>query len=486
LRLSALIDEGVRLVGDGAVEITGLSGDSREVRAGDLFAALGGARTDGRRFVGEALARGARAVLGPPGLAAQGLAVPVVEDADPRRRLALMAARLHRRQPRTIAAVTGTNGKTSTAVFTRQLWTALGHKAASLGTLGLDAPGRHEAGALTTPDPVRLHALLDELAAEGVEHLVLEASSHGLDQRRLDGLRLTAAAFTNLSRDHFDYHGSEAAYLAAKRRLFRELLPRGAGAVLNADAPEHEVLLADARERGLEVVDYGRTAGRLRLVAQAPRGLGQDLEFALDGRHHALTLPLVGPFQAMNALAAIGFVLATRGDLDRAVEALPSLRGAAGRMQLVARHPNGAAVFVDYAHTPDALEKALAALRAHTADRLLVVFGCGGDRDPGKRPLMGRIARRLADRVYVTDDNPRGEEPAAIRRAIMAEAGAACEIGDRALAIAEAMAELGTRDVLLVAGKGHETGQTVAGVTHPFDDAAVCRAAAGALAGAAA
>lgn len=486
MRLSALIDGEARLLGDGTVEITGLTADSREVRPGDLFAALGGARTDGRRFVADAVARGGRAVLGPPGLGALAPGVPVVEDPDPRRRLALMAARLHARQPRAVVAVTGTNGKTSTAVFTRQLWAALGHRAASLGTLGLDAPGRREPGALTTPDPVRLHALLAGLAADGVEHVALEASSHGLDQRRLDGLVLAAGAFTNLSRDHLDYHGSEAAYLAAKRRLFRELLPPGAAAVLNADAPEHGLLLADAAERRLEVIDYGRAARRLRLLDQQPEGLGQRLELAFDGRRHAVTVPLVGPFQAMNVLAALGLVLATGGDLARALATLPTLEGAPGRMQLVARAPGGAAVFVDYAHTPDALEKALLALRGHTAGRLAVVFGCGGDRDPGKRPIMGRIARSLADRVYVTDDNPRGEPPSEIRRAILVEAAGAREIGDRGRAIAEAIAELRPGDVLLVAGKGHETGQTVAGVTRPFDDAEVCREAVAALAGAAA
>jgi UDP-N-acetylmuramoyl-L-alanyl-D-glutamate--2,6-diaminopimelate ligase len=486
LRLLDLIDVDARLRGDGSVEITALSADSRELCPGVLFAALGGARTDGRRFIAEAIAKGAAAVLGPPGTADLGLAVPVVEDADPRRRLALMAARLHPRQPRVVAAVTGTNGKTSTAVFTRQLWQAQGLRAASLGTLGLDAPGRREPGALTTPDPIRLHALLGALAGDGVEHLVLEASSHGLDQRRLDGVTLAAAAFTNLSRDHLDYHGGEAAYLAAKRRLFRELLPEGAVAVLNADAPELGLLLEDAAARRLEVVDYGRAARRLRLLSQRPHGRGQDLELLLDGRRHAVALPLVGPFQAMNALAALGIVIATGGDLERAATALPQLEGASGRMQLVARHPDGAAVFVDYAHTPDALEQALLALRPHTRGRLVLVFGCGGDRDPGKRPIMGRIARTFADRVYVTDDNPRSEPPAAIRRAVLEEAPEAREVGDRAQAIGLAMAELRPGDVLLVAGKGHETGQTVGGVTHPFDDAVVCRAAAAALAGAAA
>jgi UDP-N-acetylmuramoyl-L-alanyl-D-glutamate--2,6-diaminopimelate ligase len=469
----------MRLIGDGAVEIGGLCADSRQLRPGELFAALGGARDDGRRYLAEALARGAAAVLGPTGLAEAGLPVPVIEADQPRRALARMAARLAGAQPACVVAVTGTNGKTSTAVFTRQLWQKLGRPAASLGTLGLDAPGRHVPGALTTPDPIALHRLAAELAQEGVQHLALEASSHGLDQHRLDGLSLAAAAFTNLTRDHFDYHGGAAAYLAAKRRLFTELLPQGAAAVLNADVPEFATLAGDARDRGLEVFDYGRAAARLRLLGQRPHGPGQELELELDGWRTRLTLPLVGGFQAWNALAALGLVVASGGDLRAAAEALSGLEGAPGRMQLVARHGNGAPIFVDYAHTPDALEQALAALRAHTEGRLIVVFGCGGDRDPGKRPVMGRIARDNADRVIVTDDNPRGEDPAWIRAAAMQTAGIeAIEIGDRARAIAEAVAMLRPGDVLLVAGKGHETGQTVAGVTHPFDDAAVCRAAA--------
>jgi UDP-N-acetylmuramoyl-L-alanyl-D-glutamate--2,6-diaminopimelate ligase len=478
LRLSLLAGEGMRLMGDGAVEIDGLCADSRQLRPGELFAALGGARDDGRRYLADALARGAAAVLGPKGVGDGGLAVPVVEADEPRRALALMAARFAGAQPDCVVAVTGTNGKTSTAVFTRQIWQKLGQPAASLGTLGLHAPGRHVPGSLTTPDPIVLHRLAAELAREGVQHLAIEASSHGLDQHRLDGLRLSAGAFTNLTRDHYDYHGSEAAYLAAKRRLFTELLPRGAAAVLNADVPEFASLAADARGRGLDIVDYGREAGRLRLVSQQPHELGQDLELELDGWRAKLSLPLVGDFQAWNALAALGLVLATGGDLRRAAEALSEIEGAPGRMELVARHPNGAPIFVDYAHTPDALQKALLALRAHTEGRLIVVFGCGGDRDPGKRPVMGRIARERADRVIVTDDNPRGEDPAWIRAAAMQAAGpGAVEIGDRAQAIAEAVAMLRPGDVLLVAGKGHETGQTIAGMTHPFDDAAVCRAA---------
>ena len=481
MRLSSLAVEGTRLVGDGAVEIGGLSADSRAVRPGDLFAALPGGQHDGRRFVADALQRGAVAVLGGTGLAAAIPGVPVLEAAEPRRALALVAAALFARQPATVVAVTGTNGKTSTAVFTRQLWRACGSTAASLGTLGVQAPGLDRPGLLTTPDPVALHAVLAELADAGITHLAMEASSHGLDQRRLDGVRLKAAAFTNLTRDHYDYHGSPEAYLAAKRRLFRELLPRGTVAVLNADVPEFATLAADARARGVDVIDYGRAASGLRIVEQKLDAGGQLLAYRRAGRELTVRLALVGAFQAWNALAALGLVIATGGDADVAGGALSLLEGAPGRMKLATRLANGAPVFVDYAHTPDSLEKALLALRCHTERRLHVVFGCGGDRDPGKRPLMGSIAQRLADLVYVTDDNPRSEEPAAIRRAVLAAAPGAVEIGDRAEAIALAMAALQPGDILLVAGKGHERGQTIGAQTLPFDDVEVCRAAAAAL-----
>lgn len=481
MRLSSLAIDGTRLVGDGDVEIGGVSADSRTVRPGDLFAALPGGQQDGRSFAAEAVQRGAVAVLGAVGIAGAVPGVPVLESAEPRRALALIAAKLFGRQPATVVAVTGTNGKTSTVVFTRQLWRACGRTAGSLGTLGVQAPGIDRPGLLTTPDPVALHATLAELADAGVDHLAMEASSHGLDQRRLDGVQLAAAAFTNLTRDHYDYHGSPEAYFAAKRRLFRELLPPGAVAVLNADVPEFAALSADARARGIEVVDYGRAASCLRIVEQELDAGGQVLTYARGGREMTVRLALVGAFQAWNALAALGLVIATGGDADVAGAAMSLLEGAPGRMKLATRLPNGAPVFVDYAHTPDSLEKALASLRAHTERRLHVVFGCGGDRDPGKRPLMGAIAHDLADVVYVTDDNPRTEEPAAIRRAVLAAAPGAIEIGDRAEAIATAMATLQPGDVLLVAGKGHERGQTIGTRTLPFDDVEVCRAAAAAL-----
>ena len=485
MRLSRLLAPGLNVASDGRqVEITGLTADSRDVRPGMLFAALAGSRADGRDFIDDAVARGAAAVLADPSLAGLALPVPLILDANPRRRLALMAARLFERQPRCVAAVTGTNGKTSVAGFTRQIWTGLGLAAGALGTLGLDAAGVQRSGNLTTPDPVQLHALLAELAGAGIDHLVLEASSHGLDQHRLDGVGLSAAAFTNLSRDHFDYHGSFAEYLAAKRRLFSELLPPEGIAVLNADQPEYAPLAEVCRGRGIVVLDYGRRAERLRLQLQVPDPDGQEIRFALDGREHEVRLSLVGRFQAANALAALGLVVACGADPAAAIGALAGLRGVRGRLERILGHPRGAQVFVDYAHTPDALAQALDALRPHAAGRLVALFGCGGDRDPGKRAEMGRIAATQADQVFVTDDNPRSEEPAAIRRAILAGCPGALEIGDRRAAIRTALAGLEAGDVLLVAGKGHESGQIVGERVLPFDDAAEVRAALAELRGA--
>jgi UDP-N-acetylmuramoyl-L-alanyl-D-glutamate--2,6-diaminopimelate ligase len=487
MRLSRLLAPGLTVAGDGQrVAITGLTADSRDVRPGMLFAALAGGRADGRQFIDDAIARGAVAVLTDPSLAHLVLPVPLILDANPRRRLALMAARLFERQPRCIAAVTGTNGKTSVAGLTRQIWAGLGLAAGSLGTLGLDAAGAHRSSNLTTPDPVQLHALLADVAAAGVDHLVLEASSHGLDQHRLDGVRLSAAAFTNLSRDHFDYHGSFAEYLAAKRRLFSELLPPKGIAVLNADQPEYAPLADVCRGRGIVVLDYGWQAERLQLRAQVPEGDGQEIRLALDGQEHEVRLSLVGRFQAANVLAALGLVVACGAEPEAAMAALAGLCGVRGRLERVTGHPKGAQVFVDYAHTPDALAQALDALRPHTAGRLIALFGCGGDRDRGKRAEMGRIAAAQADRVLVTDDNPRSEDPAAIRRAILEGCPGAIEIGDRRAAIRTAIAGLDGGDVLLVAGKGHESGQVVGDRVLPFDDVTEVRAALVELGGAAA
>jgi len=483
--------------GDGGTEIRALAADSRAVGPGALFAALPGARADGRAFIADAIGRGAAAVLAPTGtdLPAEARGTALVTADAPRSALARMAARFHGRQPARIAAVTGTNGKTSVASFTRQLWAHHGATAASLGTLGLVPDGLATSpGALTTPDPVALHRCLAELADAGCDHLAIEASSHGLDQGRLDGLAVTAAAFTNLSQDHLDYHADMASYWAAKRRLFAELLPPGATAVINADAPEAGDLRDVCRARGLRALTYGTHAhegsqyersqhlgshGGAELLIQdrVPGPAGQQLGLRLAGERHDVHLPLVGDFQAMNALAALGLAIADGMPMAAAVAGLAQLEGVPGRLQRVAQTPGGGQVVVDYAHAPGALETVLTALRPHAHGRLVAVIGCGGDRDRGKRPRMGAIAARLADSVIVTDDNPRSEDPAAIRRAVLDGAPGAREIGDRGEAIRTAVADLEPGDVLLIAGKGHETGQVVGERTLPFDDAAVARAA---------
>ncbi|SMF71003.1 UDP-N-acetylmuramoylalanyl-D-glutamate--2,6-diaminopimelate ligase [Tistlia consotensis] len=454
-------------------EILGLTADSRRVEPGWLFAAIPGTRYDGRDYIDEAVSRGASAVLAPAGtrLKDYGRAIALIEDSQPRRALAQMAATFHGRQPRTIAAVTGTNGKTSVASFTRQLWELLGWPAASLGTLGLVPPRADAPKALTTPDPVELARCLADLETAGFEHLCMEASSHGLDQFRLDGVRLSAAAFTNLSRDHLDYHGTMAGYLAAKKRLFAELLPEGGTAVLNADVPEFEELGALCRGRGQRVIAYGRDGADLRLKALAPESGRLVLTLEVLGKEVTVALPVAGTFQAWNALAALGLVLAEPAVAPcQAVAALEKLSGVPGRVELVGSTPAGGLVYVDYAHTPDAIETVLKAVRPHTAGRLLVVFGAGGDRDPGKRPLMGEAAVANADLAIVTDDNPRSEPPAAIRAQVLVAAPGALEVGDRRKAIEQAVALLEPGDALVIAGKGHEAGQIVGDRVLPFDD----------------
>jgi UDP-N-acetylmuramoyl-L-alanyl-D-glutamate--2,6-diaminopimelate ligase len=462
-----------------AVEVTGLTADSRKVGPGYLFAALPGTQSDGREFIDEAVSKGAVVVLAPKGTALKSYGHPValVEDDNPRRRLAILAARFYNAQPELVAAVTGTNGKTSVADFTRQIWRHAGLKAASLGTLGLIPDHEAAPSSLTTPDPVELHACLAALAEDGVERLAMEASSHGLDQFRLDGVRVAAAAFTNLSRDHLDYHGEMDSYFNAKRRLFAELVESKGTAVLNADDPAHLELEEVARARGLRVMTYGWGGRNLVLRELEPTPEGLAMTFDLCGNRCEASLPLAGAFQAHNVLAALGLAIATDCDKDAAVGALAGLRGVAGRMEHVGRTPLGGDVYVDYAHTPDALATALKAARPHARKRLVVVFGCGGDRDPGKRPQMGAIASELADEAIVTDDNPRGEEPAAIRQEILAAAPGASEVGDRGEAIARAVVGLREGDVLVIAGKGHEPGQIVAGRVLPFDDRQVARAA---------
>lgn len=452
------------------VPIKGLAADSREVKPGYLFAALPGVKTDGTRFISEALERGAAAILVPEGTKVPVGSAALIEDSDPRRRLALIAARFYGLQPRTAVAVTGTNGKTSVASFVRQLWAKQGFKAASLGTVGVVTPSGTKILKHTTPDPIELHAILAALAKDGITHLALEASSHGLQQRRVDGIEFAAGAFTNISRDHLDYHASVEDYFAQKLRLFTELLPRGATVVVDIDSGAGREVAAASEARGLRVISVGREGNGLQLVSAEIDGFGQILAIAHDGKQYKVRLPLVGAFQASNALVAAGLAIATGGSPATVLPMLESLQGARGRLDLAGTAREGAPIFVDYAHTPDALAKSLDALRPYVANRLLVVFGCGGDRDKGKRPEMGKVAVTKADLAIVTDDNPRSENPAAIRKEILAGAEGAVEIGDRARAIAEAVSMLRTGDVLLVAGKGHETGQTIGATVIPFSD----------------
>jgi UDP-N-acetylmuramoyl-L-alanyl-D-glutamate--2,6-diaminopimelate ligase len=456
--------------GAARVPITGLAADSREVKPGYLFAALPGVKTDGARFIEDALARGAAAILVAEGAAPASGSAAIIEDSDPRRRLALIASRFFGLLPKTAVAVTGTNGKTSVASFLRQLWAGQGFKAASLGTVGVVSPSGTQILKHTTPDPIELHGILAALAGDSVTHLALEASSHGLQQRRVDGVTLAAGAFTNISRDHLDYHASFEDYFAQKLRLFAELLPQGAGAVVDVDSEAGLRVASVAEGRGLKLISVGQAGKTLRLVSAELDGFGQILVVEHAGKRLRLRLPLVGAFQASNALVATGLAMATGADAATVLPMLESLQGARGRLDLAGTAQAGAPIFIDYAHTPDALAKALDALRPYVENRLVVVFGCGGDRDRGKRPEMGRIAAAKADLAIVTDDNPRSENPAAIRKQILSAAPDAVEIGDRAAAIADAVAKLERGDVLLVAGKGHETGQTIGTIVIPFSD----------------
>jgi UDP-N-acetylmuramoyl-L-alanyl-D-glutamate--2,6-diaminopimelate ligase len=459
--------------------ITGVTADSRQVRPGFLFTALPGSKVDGRTFIAAALKAGAAAILAPEDVKSS--QAPVIHAYDPRRAYALAASSFYEhKQPPIVVAVTGTNGKTSVATFCMELFTALGRKAASMGTVGvkigdeaLTPPG------MTTPDAGDVARLMAELADRGVTHLALEASSHGIDQRRLDGVKIAAAGFTNLTQDHLDYHGTMGVYRAAKLRLFDTLLSRGATAVLNSDSDAFGAFAATARLSGETLFSVGEAGQGLRLVSRTPTPQGQTLVIEAKGKQHTVKLPLAGLFQASNALVAAGLVIATGEEPAKVLAALETLKGAPGRLQRVAAR-NGAEAYVDYAHTPDGLETVLAAMRPHVTGKLVVVFGAGGDRDRTKRPLMGEIAARLADVAIVTDDNPRSEEPASIRAAILAAAPGAIEIGDRREAIVHAASLLGPGDILVVAGKGHEQGQTIAGVVHPFDDVIVTREALGA------
>ncbi|MBC7908099.1 MAG: UDP-N-acetylmuramoyl-L-alanyl-D-glutamate--2,6-diaminopimelate ligase [Rhodospirillaceae bacterium] len=462
-------------------EISGLTADSRKVQPGYLFAALPGTKANGRGFIADAIAKGAAVILAPQGTEIDTGNVPLVTIANPRRAFALAAAAFYGVQPAVMAAVTGTNGKTSTANFARQMWALLGLKSAALGTLGIIADGWPHKGSLTTPDPADLHAALAELAHMGVTHACMEASSHGLDQYRLEGVTLKAAAFTNLTRDHLDYHVDMETYAVAKQRLFTELLPTDGVVVINADSDMAPRLTAIAAKRGQTVLSYGSKGADLKLIDAHPEPHGQALDLNILGRAVTIHLPLAGTFQIANALAALGLVIACGADPIAATATLESLEGVPGRLQKVAETATGAPVYVDYAHTPDALETVLAALRPHAA-RLILVFGCGGDRDPGKRPQMGAIAVRMADIAIVTDDNPRSEDATLIRRAILAAAPTATEIADRAEAIRHAVGLAQAGDVVVLAGKGHEAGQIVGAITLPFDDAEEARKAVGGVA----
>ena len=472
-RLSELFN---RPFGDDPV-IAGVTADSRKVTTGWLFAALPGTKVDGRDFAEGAVAKGAAAILAPEG-GLEGLGVPVVRSEDARRAYALASAAFWGKQPAMCVAVTGTNGKTSVAGFCRQIFAQLGHKAASMGTLGVvvSQPGQPDQQltppGLTTPDAGDVAEMVARLAEMGVTHLALEASSHGVDQRRIDGVKLSAAGFTNFTQDHLDYHGSMEAYRAAKLRLFDTLTPAGAMAVLNADSEAFPRFAAAAVTSGQTVFSVGEEGQGLRLLSRRPTPAGQDLVVEAGGVVHTIQLPLAGAFQASNVLVAAGLCIAAGESSASVLKALESLEGAAGRLQRVGRGPKGGEAYVDYAHTPDGLQTVLEALRPHTAGKLIAVFGAGGDRDRGKRPLMGAIGVRLADIAIVTDDNPRSEDPASIRAAILAAAPGARDIGDRRQAIRAAVALMGEGDVLVVAGKGHEQGQIIAGVVHPFDDVA--------------
>lgn len=450
------------------LSVAGLTADSRAVKPGHVFVALPGSIVDGAAFIPQAVAAGAVAVVAGSGTGAP--QVPLVTSDNPRRLFARMAARFHGSQPGIVVAVTGTSGKTSVASFVREIWTSMGFRAASLGTVGVVSPSGTIELEHTTPDAMKLQEIAAQLSADDVEHLAIEASSHGLDQYRLDGLRIAAAGFTNLSHDHLDYHASVEDYFNAKMRLFEELLTPGSAAVINVDTARGQEAARRARARGLEVWSVGQAGETIRVLNVSRASSGQHLSVEVKGRCHAVDLPLVGDFQVSNALIAAGLVLSTGGDEKLVMHALQSLKGAKGRLELVGRTKSGAPVFVDYAHKPDALENALSSLRPYTRNRLCVVFGCGGDRDRAKRPIMGEIATRLADKVYVTDDNPRSEDPASIRAAIMAAAPGAVEIGSRAAAIRAAVAALEEGDVLMVAGKGHEEGQKIGKQVLPFSD----------------
>lgn len=471
MRLDALIDS---VTGDaGATDVTGFAIDNRKVTRGSVFGAFRGARVNGEDFIPQAVAAGAVAVVARPGVAVDGAVL--IADEEPRRLFARLAARYYAPFPQTCVAVTGTNGKTSTVELTRQLWRMLGEKSASIGTLGITTSVDQVSTGLTTPDIVTFLTNMAGLAKEGVTHVAFEASSHGLSQYRTEGLPVRAAAFTNLSRDHLDYHGTMEAYFAAKMRLFDEVVDDDGAAVVWADDAWSDRAVAHATARGLRLLTVGTRGEALKLLSREPTHLGQTLRVLADGAERRIELPLIGAYQAANALVAAGFVMATGTPADKVLPLLERLQPVRGRLERAVVTAAGAPVYVDYAHTPDGLRAAIEALRPHVKGRLIVLFGAGGDRDAGKRPMMGKVAADLADRVIVTDDNPRSEDPAAIRAAVMAGAPQAEEIGGRRAAIAAALAQAQAGDIVLLAGKGHEQGQVIGDRVLPFDDVAVAR-----------
>jgi UDP-N-acetylmuramoyl-L-alanyl-D-glutamate--2,6-diaminopimelate ligase len=458
--------------------ITGMTQDSRAVKPGYLFAALPGTKVDGRDFIHQAVNAGASVILAPlmttlPTGTPEN--VRLITDVNPKRLLAKLAAQYYGMQPSYSVAVTGTNGKTSTVYFAQQIWAALGLKSAGVGTLGVKVSGAdmifEKLGSMTTPDPIALHRDLATISRAGIDHMAMEASSHGLDQYRLDGVRIRAAGFTSFSRDHLDYHKTDEAYLLAKIRLFSEICEPGGVAVINADIPQYDVLAETAQAHDLKVWGYGHHAYDFQIVALDSVAEGMKLRLRVLGERYEVTLPLAGMFQAYNALCALGLVLAEGGvDMRAAVMALENLHSVPGRLESVSGHPDGAGVYIDYAHTPDAIETVLKALRPHTSGKLVCVFGCGGDRDSGKRPLMGKAAIENADIAIVTDDNPRSEDPASIRAQAAAASPDILNIEGRRAAIAQALSMLGKGDVLVITGKGHEQGQEFADHTEDFCD----------------
>lgn len=470
MRLGALLGS------DANEQVTGFAIDHRKVAPGTVFGAFQGARFNGEDFIPAAVAAGAIAVVAGPGVEVDG-AVAVHAD-EPRRRFALLAGRFFAPFPSTCIAVTGTNGKTSTVELVRQLWRMAGHNAASIGTLGVTTAGETVTTGLTTPDIVTFLSNMAGLAREGVTHAAFEASSHGLDQYRTEGLPVRAAGFTNLSRDHLDYHGDMAAYLTAKLRLFSEVVDADGTAVVWQDDEASDRVIDLARARGLKLIGVGARGATIKLIERIPGRLGQTLTLCHEGRELQVALPLIGAYQAANALMAAALVIATGGDAGQTLANLARVQGVRGRLERACITAKGAPVYVDYAHTPDALAAAISALKPHALGRLILVFGAGGDRDAGKRSEMGLIAQAMADRVIVTDDNSRSEVPADIRAAILSKAPEATEIPDRRTAIAAAIAEAGAEDIVLIAGKGHETGQSVGDLILPFDDVEVARACA--------